>query len=161
MSRANASRFPADRELVLHRVLDAPRDKVFRCWSTPELLSQWFTPKPWRVAECEMDFRTGGWNRVDMRGPEGEQHQHQGMWLEIVENERVVFTDAFIRAWEPSEHPFMIAIIDMADAGPGKTDYRVTVRHWSVAETERHKEMGFIEGWTQVINQIEAVARSL
>lgn len=153
--------FPAGRELVLHRIIDVPRDKLFKCWTSAERLRQWFTPKPWTVPFCEMDFRTGGWNHVEMRGPEGETSVHRGVFLEIVENEKIVFTDAFVRAWEPSEKPFIVAIITFGDAGPGRTDYRAIVRHWSVEDTVRHDEMGFHDGWGAVTDQMEALARTL
>ena len=155
------SEFPADRELVLHRLLDAPRDKVFRCWTSAELLKQWFTPKPWSIPIAEMDFRPGGHNHADMHGPDGEVSLIRHVWLEIVENEKIVFTDAFGRAWEPSEHPFIVAIVTLADAGPGKTDYRAVVRHFSVADCRRHEEMGFFDGWGAVTDQLEALAKTL
>lgn len=147
--------FPADRELVLHRILDAPRDKVFKCWTSADLLKQWFTPRPWFIDKAAMDFRPGGFNHADMQGPNGEISPIRHVWLEIV------FTDAFGRAWEPSEHPFIVAIVTFADAGPGKTDYRAVVRHFSVADCKRHEEMGFFEGWGAVTDQLEALARTL
>lgn len=153
--------FPENRELVLHRVLDAPRDKVFRCWTSADLLKQWFTPKPWFISEASMDFRPGGFNHADMHGPDGEKSLIRHVWLEIIENEKIVFTDAFSRAWEPSDHPFVVAIVTFGDGGPGKTDYRAVVRHWSVADTERHREMGFHEGWGAVTDQLEALAKTL
>lgn len=147
--------FPTDRELVLHRILDAPRDKVFKCWTSADLLKQWFTPRPWFIDKAAMDFRPGGFNHADMQGPNGEISPIRHVWLEIV------FTDAFGRAWEPSEHPFIVAIVTFADAGPGKTDYRAVVRHFSVADCKRHEEMGFFEGWGAVTDQLEALARTL
>lgn len=147
--------FPADRELVLHRILDAPRDKVFKCWTSADLLKQWFTPRPWFIDKAAMDFRPGGFNHADMQGPNGEISPIRHVWLEIV------FTDAFGRAWEPSEHPFIVAIVTFADAGPGKTDYRAVVRHFCVADCKRHEEMGFFEGWGAVTDQLEALARTL
>ncbi len=156
-----ADPFPADRELVLHRILDAPRDKVFRCWTSADLLSQWFTPKPWTIPVADMDFRPGGHHHADMRGPDGETSLIRHVWLEIVENERIVFTDAFSCAWEPAEHPFIVAIITFADAGPGRTDYRAVVRHFSVADTKRHEDMGFFVGWGAVTDQLEALAKTL
>ena len=147
--------FPADRELVLHRILDAPRDKVFKCWTSADLLKQWFTPRPWFIDKAAMDFRPGGFNHADMQGPNGEISPIRHVWLEIV------FTDAFGRAWEPSEHPFIVAIVTFADAGPGKTDYRAVVRHFSVADCKRHEEMGFHAGWGKALDQLVALCRTL
>ena len=64
---------PDTHELVLERVLDAPREKVWRCWSEPDLLKRWFAPRPWTVAHADIDLRPGGASLVTMRGPEGQE----------------------------------------------------------------------------------------
>ncbi len=116
------------RELVLVRLIDAPPENLFRAWTDPALLSQWFTPKPWSVASAELDVRPGGTNVIMMRSPEGQEFANRGVYLEVVKNERLVFTDAYITAWEPSEKPFMTAIITFENEG-GKTKYTARVRH--------------------------------
>src|SRR4051812_23113270 len=60
-------------ELVLDRLLDAPRDKVFRCWTDPELMKQWFAPKPYTVPAAKVDLRVGGASMVVMKSPEGQE----------------------------------------------------------------------------------------
>src|SRR5690606_8346880 len=94
-------------DLVLERLIDAPREKLFRCWTEPELMKQWFAPKPWETPRVEVDVRPGGSSMVVMRGPDGTECTSHGVYLEVVENERLVFTDAFIDAWTPSKKPFM------------------------------------------------------
>lgn len=96
------------RELVLVRLIDAPPEEVFRAWTDPVLLKQWFTPKPWSVASVELDVRPGGTNVIVMRSPEGQEFPNCGVYLEVVKNERLVITDAYTKAWEPSEKPFMV-----------------------------------------------------
>jgi uncharacterized protein YndB with AHSA1/START domain len=91
------------RELVLVRLIDAPPEKVFRAWTDPVLLKQWFTPKPWTVASAELDIRPGGTNVIVMRSPEGQEFPNSGGLLDVVKNERFVLTDAYTKAWEPSE----------------------------------------------------------
>jgi uncharacterized protein YndB with AHSA1/START domain len=79
----------------------------------------------------------------------------------VVENERLVFTDAYVNAWEPSEKPFFTAILTFEDAGGGKTKYTARARHWTVADREAHEKMGFHEGWGICATQLEAIASSL
>lgn len=150
-----------DRELVLDLILNAPREKVWRCWTEPELMKQWFAPAPWTTPRVEIDLRPGGSSLVVMRSPEGQEMPNPGVYLEVVPNERLVFTDAFTRAWEPSEKPFMTGVLTFADAGAGKTRYVATVRHWSVADREAHEKMGFHQGWTICAHQLEALAGKL
>jgi uncharacterized protein YndB with AHSA1/START domain len=149
-----------DRELVLTRLIDAPRAKLFRAWTDPALLKQWFAPLPWTTPHAELDVRPGGANLVVMRGPDGQEFPNRGVYLEIVENERLVFTDAYIRAWEPSEKPFMTVILTFAEEG-GKTRYTARVRHWTAADREAHEKMGFHQGWGQCTDQLAALAAKL
>jgi uncharacterized protein YndB with AHSA1/START domain len=150
----------SDRELVLTRLIDAPRDKLFRCWTEPELMKQWFTPRPWTTPVIETDVRPGGSSYVVMRGPDGNEFPNRGVYLEVVKNEKIVFTDAFTEAWQPSEKPFFVGIITFEDEG-GKTRYTARARHWTVADREAHEKMGFHEGWGKCADQLEALAKSI
>lgn len=149
------------RDLFFSREIAAPRAAVWRCWTEPDLITQWFTPAPWSTLRAEVDLRPGGTNVVVMRSPEGTEHEHRGVYLEVVPGERLVFTDAFRSAWEPSDKPFMVGIIALADAGPGRTLYKAQVRHWTMEERARHEAMGFQEGWGKAADQLEAAARRL
>jgi uncharacterized protein YndB with AHSA1/START domain len=153
--------FPPERELVLRRLLDAPRDKVWRCWSEPALVKEWFCPKPWTAARAEIDLRPGGASLIVMRSPQGEEFPNPGVYLEVVPMEKIVATDAYRRAWIPSDKPFMTAIITFADAPGGKTDYVARARHWSAEDRAAHEKMGFHDGWGQCAAQLEALARSI
>ena len=150
----------SDRELVLTRLIAAPRRNLYRCWTEPELLKRWFTPPPYRTVRAELDLRPGGSSLIVMQGPDGTEFPNRGIYLEIVENERLVFTDAYISAWEPSEKPFMTVIITFADEAGG-TRYTALVRHWSAADREAHEKMGFHEGWGIAADQLAALAATL
>lgn len=147
-------------ELVLDRLLDAPREKLYRCWTEPELMKPWFCPQPWSVSHVEVDVRPGGSNLIVMNGPNGEVAPNRGVYLEVVPNEKLVFTDAFTSAWVPSEKPFMVAELTFADEGE-KTRYRAVARHWSEEDMTTHQQMGFEEGWGIVATQLEAFAKSI
>jgi len=159
MSTTEHSSFP-DRELVLERVINAPPEKLFRAWTEPDLLKQWFTPRPWTVSAAELDVRPGGKNLVVMRSPEGQEFPNRGVYLEVAKNRRLVLTDACIDAWTPSERPFMTAIITFAAEGTG-TKYTARVLHWSVADREAHEKMGFHQGWSLATDQLEALVATL
>ena len=150
----------SDRELLLTRIIDAPRAKVFRAWTDPTLLKQWFAPLPYTTPVAELDVRPGGANLIVMRSPDGTELPHRGIYLEVVGNERLVFTDAYTEAWKPSEKPFMTVILTFEDVG-GKTRYTARVRHWTVADREAHEKMGFHQGWGQCTDQLAALLAKL
>jgi uncharacterized protein YndB with AHSA1/START domain len=150
----------SDRELVLTRLIDAPREAVYRAWTEPELLKQWFAPKPFTTPVAELDVRPGGANLIVMKGPDGALMPNPGVYLEVVLNEKLVFTNAYTKAWEPSEKPFMTVVLTFADEA-GKTHYTARALHWSVADREAHEQMGFHEGWGLCTDQLAELARSL
>lgn len=128
MTAATDTNSGGERELVLTRLIDAPREKVYRAFTEAELLKQWFAPLPWTITEAELDVRAGGTNRFVMRSPEGELYPNQGVYLEVVPNEKIVVTDAFTEAWKPSEKPFMTAVMTFENEG-GKTRYTARALH--------------------------------
>ncbi len=149
-----------DRELVLTRLIDAPREKVFKAWTDAELLKQWFAPLPWTTPVVEIDVRPGGSSMFVMRDPEGNDYPNRGVYLEVVENEKLVFTDAFTEAWQPSEKPFFTCVLTFEDAG-GKTRYTARARHWTKEDREAHEKMGFHEGWGQCTDQLEGLLKTM
>jgi uncharacterized protein YndB with AHSA1/START domain len=151
----------SDRELVLGRIIDAAPDKVFRCWTEPELMVQWLTPPPWKTIKAEVDLRPGGANLIVMQGPDGTQVPNHGVYLEIVPNQRIIMTDAFTRAWQPSNKAFMLTNLSFSPEGEGKTRYIARISHWSKEDKTMHENMGFHGGWGVATEQLEALAKSL
>ena len=150
----------SDRELVLTRLINAPREKLYRAWTEPALLKQWFAPLPYTTPIVQTDVRVGGASLVVMRGPDGSDLPCPGVYLEVVPNERLVFTDAYVRAWEPSEKPFMTVILTFENEN-GQTRYTARVRHWTVADRETHEKMGFHQGWGQCADQLAALVEKI
>ncbi|MBZ9791338.1 SRPBCC family protein [Rhizobium sp. 3T7] len=144
----------AQHELILVREFDAPREKIFKAWTDPVLMKEWFVPRPWTLSDVKVDVRPGGSNLIVMRSPEGQEFPNRGVYLEIVENEKIVFTDAFTSAWAPSEKPFFVGIILLEDLGNGRTKYTAKARHWTAADKEQHEQMGFHEGWGKCADQL-------
>jgi uncharacterized protein YndB with AHSA1/START domain len=157
---AEATTAANERELVLTRIIDASPEKLFRAWTEPELLKQWFAPLPWTVTKAETDLRPGGASLIVMRSPEGEAFPNPGVYLEVVPNKRIVFTDAYERAWEPSAKPFMTVTVTFEEHD-GATRYTARAMHWTVADREAHEQMGFHEGWGQCADQLAALVATL
>lgn len=147
-------------DLVLERVIDVPRELVWTAWTTPEHVSKWFTPAPWTVADCEIDLRPGGVFRTVMRSPDGQEFPNVGCYLEVVPNERLVWTDALLPGYRPSEEPFFTAILTLEPAGDG-TRYTAVAVHRDEAGRKRHEEMGFHEGWGTVLDQLVAYVKQM
>lgn len=148
-------------ELSFTRIIAAPREMVYRCWTEPDLMTQWFTPPPFTTVHAETDVRPGGSSLVVMRSPDGQEFPNRGVYLDVVPNEKLVFTDAYTEAWMPSGKPFMTAILTFEDAAQGQTKYTATVRHWTAEDCEAHKTMGFFDGWGKATDQLEALAKTL
>lgn len=150
------------RDLILTRDFDATPDKLFRAWTEPALITQWFTPAPWTTSHAESDLRPGGASTVVMHGPDGAEFTHRGVYLEVVPNQRLVFTNAYTAGWEPSgETPRMTFILAFDDLGGGRTRYTARIKHWSVADREAHEKMGFHDGWPLATEQLAALVARL
>ncbi len=149
----------AERELILVRETEVPPERLYAGWTQPELLVQWFTPKPWTTTACEIDLRVGGTCKTTMRSPEGQEFPNTGVYLEIVPNERLVFTDAYGPGWEPNPNPFFTAVLTFETLPNGKTRYTARAMHWTAEAREQHATMGFIEGWGKAFDQLVELVR--
>ena len=151
-------------DLFLERVVDVPAELVWAAWTTPEHVKKWFTPAPWTTVDCEIDLRPGGIFRFVMRSPEGQDFPNAGCFLEIVKNERLVWTVALGPGYRPaSERPDNLsftAIIALEPQG-SRTKYSALVMHRSEDERKRHEEIGFHEGWGKALDQLVAYARTM
>jgi uncharacterized protein YndB with AHSA1/START domain len=144
----------SERELILVRETGVPAAKLYAGWTQPELIVQWFTPRPWCTTACEMDLRPGGTFKTTMRSPEGEEFPNVGLFLEIIPNEKLVFTDGYLPGWEPNPNPFFTAIVTFETLPSGRTRYTARVMHWTKEACEKHAAMGFMEGWGKAFDQL-------
>ena len=147
-------------DLTFTRTLDVPREIVWECWTTPEHIRQFFVPKPHRVTDCDIDLRVGGRFNTTFE-VDGAEMKNEGVYLEIEDGRKLVFTDAFSEGWKPAPDPFMTAILQLADTEGGGTTYTATVRHRSEDARKRHEDMGFFDGWGTVVDQLEDYAKTL
>ncbi len=147
--------------LTIERVLDAPVEKLWECWTSPERLGEWFCPKPWYVSDVCLDMRPGGECSMTMNGPNGERFENVGVYLVVEPKRRLVTTDAFLPGWIPSGRAFMVAETLFDETGDGRTSYTARAMHWEEAAMKEHEEMGFYDGWGKSIDQLESLARTL
>jgi uncharacterized protein YndB with AHSA1/START domain len=137
----------ADRELVVSRVIDAPRDLVFQAWTDPEQIARWWGPKGFVTVEHDMDIRPGGAYWFVMRSPEGTDHRKRGVYRDIVPPERIAFTFAWVAADGTLGHETLVTVT--FDAIGEKT--RLTLRQGvfeSVAWRDDH-----VGGWTSCLER--------
>lgn len=153
MSLAPTGYTAAAHELSLSRLIDAPREKVFRAWTEPQLLARWWGPHGMTTPECELQPWAGGLFRTVMRAPDGTEYPNQGVFLEIVAPERIVFTDAFGPGWQPSAKAFMTVVVTFEPV-QGRTLYTARALHWSAADCEAHEQMGFHRGWGESLDRL-------
>ena len=144
-------------DLTLTRETSLPREAVWRALTEPELLKQWFCPKPWSVAECDLELWPGGRFYTVMQSPEGDQFPGEGCVLEVVENTILVWASHLLPGFrpktpEPEAFPFT-AIIQL-DSIEGGTRYSATLLHADAAGREKHAAMGFESGWGAAFDQL-------
>lgn len=150
-------------DLVLERLVDVPPEFLWRGWTVPEQLKKWFTPAPWKTVDCEIDLRPGGKFRTVLRGPEGQEFDNVGCYLEIVPKEKLVWTGALGPGFRPRPvtvpaAPFvMTAVITLQRRGTG-TLYTALVLHGDEEARKAHEKMGFEQGWGKALDQLLALA---
>jgi uncharacterized protein YndB with AHSA1/START domain len=155
--------YDEQRDLRLERFVDIAREDIWKAWTQPALLTPWFCPLPWKTLHCEIDLRIGGRFHTVMQSPEGETFPFLGTYLEIIENQRLVWTNTLEPGFRPAtlvDGGFtMTAIIQLADQGIG-TSYTATVLHASTAAREQHAAMHFEEGWGKALEQLVAFVKA-
>jgi uncharacterized protein YndB with AHSA1/START domain len=154
-------------DLVLERVVPVPRERVWSAWTTPEHVKQWFTPAPWSTVDCEIDLRPGGIFRTVMRSPEGQEFPNLGCYLEVIPNERLVWTSALAPGFRPipASAPagdcsdlLFTAVITLEPHENG-TKYTALVIHKDEADCRKHADIGFQEGWGKALDQLVALVK--
>jgi uncharacterized protein YndB with AHSA1/START domain len=143
-------------DLVLTRVVAATPEQLYRGWTEPALMKQWFAPKPWSVANVVADVRPGGGSRIVMRSPEGQEFPSEGCYLEVVPNRRLVFTDALLSGYRPSGQAFFTCVLTL-DPTPAGTRYTAVAMHANAEDKKKHEEMGFHTGWGTCLDQLVAL----
>lgn len=152
-------------DLRFDRWVDLPPEAIWRAWTTPALLMQWFCPRPWSVVECDIDLRPGGAFRTVMQSPEGERFPGLGCYLHVQPHQRLVWTNGLAPDFRPvlpgpdSALDFKFTgVIDLQPEGSG-TRYAAQVMHADTAGRDRHAAMGFEAGWGIALEQLIALMK--
>jgi uncharacterized protein YndB with AHSA1/START domain len=150
----------SDREIVITRVFDAPRELVFKAWTDPARLMRWWAPKGCTTPVCKVDLRPGGAFHYCMRLPEGREIWGMGTYREIVAPERIVYTDAFADAQGnrvppthygmSASHPAETLVTVTLSEQDGKT--KLTLRH-TIPESVEERE-GTQQGWNEMMDRL-------
>jgi uncharacterized protein YndB with AHSA1/START domain len=159
----------SDTDLVLERTLDAPLDLVWKVYTDPDLIKQWWAPRPYQTPEVDIDWKPGGIFHFVMTGPDNFREDSAGCVLEYEPREKVTWTSALGPGFRPNdlsqkdgcEAFAFTAVVTFADAGNGKTAYKAIALHKNSADRDTHEKMGFQEGWGTCAAQLEEVARTL
>lgn len=140
-------------DLSFTRTLPVPRALVWECWTTPEHMKHFFVPRPHTIKKIDIDVRPGGRSN-SVFVVEGKEIEQRGVYLEVIDGKKLVFTDGYSEGWKPAPDPFMTAIIELEDTPDGGTKYTATARHRSEETRKAHEEMGFYDGWGTVVDQL-------
>ena len=149
-------------DLTIARVIRAPRETVWRAWTTPDQLAQWFLPAPTRCRVERLDVRPGGAFVTSMSDDGVTFVPHlDACFLVVDDGERIVFTNVLDSGWRPvAAYPVPMSAEIILRDHPDGTDYRAVVRHGDVAARARHEELGFHDGWGSVSDQLAALVES-
>lgn len=151
-----------DLDLVLQRIIRAPRQAVWRAWTEPALLEKWWIPAPMLTRVVQLDVRPGGGFVAQMSEDGQEFVPHvDNVFLVVEEHHRLVFTNAVDSAWRPAAPaPVPITAEIVFGEHPDGTEYKVTVRHGDPAHRTHHEELGFYDGWGAVTEALAALVES-
>lgn len=138
-------------ELVLTRIIDAPRARVYEAWTKPEQMAQWFAPKPFKLIIDQMDFRPGGRFSMAMRGSDGADFPFTGTYREIVPPAKLVWTGEF--ASGPADQ--MTTVVTFEEQGQKTKVHVLQTFHVMTPEIEQATK-GARQGWTMTLDQLEA-----
>ena len=147
-------------DLKIERVVPVAPNLVWKAWTQPEHVVNWFTPAPWKTVTCEIDLYAGGKFRTVMESPEGDLVDSTGCFLLVEPERRLVFTDAMLPGFRLKSEAFMTATI-LIEKHPDGTKYTAIAKHKDEAGRQTHVEMGFEAGWSTALDQLVAYMKSL
>ena len=147
---------PADTQILITREFNAPKLLVYRAWTTPELIKQWWSGERGKVTSVEVDLRVGGKWRYVMIANAGFEVAFNGEYREIVPNERIVSTEVF----EAMPDDYAVDTLTLTEHD-GRTTLTVLVQHNSKEARDGHIESGMEGGLQEALDKLEKVAISL
>lgn len=155
-SSALAVTLPSDREIQMTRLFDAPRELIFKAYTSCEHLARWWGPRKYELSSCEMDFRPGGKYRFVHSGPDGEEHGFRGEYREIVEPERIVSTFE----WEGLPGHISIDTLTLVEEN-GQTRYTSVSLFDSVEDRDGMLQSGMEGGANESMERLDELLEQL
>lgn len=151
-----------EKDLTVSRIIKAPRSAVWKAWQDPAHLVKWWAPEPFVTVSTKHEFCAGGGFGTIMRTEDGtELYNAEGCFLEIVENERIVWTSALQGGWRPNKDEMPFSAVIRLEEDPEGTKYTATARHNNNEDRQKHADMGFVDGWGICIDQLGRLAQQL
>ena len=152
---------PQNADLVITRVLDAPRHAIWRAWSDPEWFKTWWGPKPGTTEVIALNLQPGGAFHTLIQGPDEFRSELIGCFLEVIPHSRIVLTSMLTAGWRPATPTLAFTtLISLSDYALGSC-YTAQVIHQDEITREQHEKSGFFEGWNRAISQLDEVACTL
>ena len=149
-----------ENSIVITRDFNVPSKTVFKCWSDPEKVKQWFSPKGFTTPYFDHDFRVGGISHVCMRGPDGKEYWSKGVYIEIIEPYRIVRTDTFSDEKGNTVSPREYGLENWPDETIVKANFsehagrtRLTLQHYPV-QPSKEREM-CQQGWNGCLDKLD------
>lgn len=153
----------SETNLTITREFDAPRDLVWKAWTEPEHISQWFGPEGFSTRIDEYELKSGGRFTYVMIGPDGKEYPGTSLFKEVTPKDRIVATDEFgddMKAENPDLPAGMIVTETFEDLG-SKTKVTISIEHLSAADKKKHEDMGVVAGWNSSLDKFERHLASL
>jgi uncharacterized protein YndB with AHSA1/START domain len=148
--------------LEISRFIKAPPSAIWKAWTVREHFERWWIPAPIECRVIKLDVRPGGGFETRMREGDGDFQPHlEGCFLDVIPNQRLVFTTVLAEGWQPIE-PWLAltAIMTFTTEGAG-TRYAARVLHKTGEDARKHEDMGFHDGWGTTIDQLAALVERL
>jgi predicted lactoylglutathione lyase/uncharacterized protein YndB with AHSA1/START domain len=154
----------ADRTIVLTRVFNAPRELVWKVWTDPRHITQWWGPRGFTTTVRQLDLKPGGKSDYVMKGADGSEYPVGGVFREVVPFERIVSTDEFLEGFDAGGMDLpkgVVTTIEFADDGPTRTKLTITISHPTPEEKAKHEAMGVVGGWYSMLDCLDEYAGHL
>lgn len=149
------------KDLTVTRIIKASRPATWKAWADPKHFVKWWTPSPVVTVSTKHEFHAGGAFGTIMRMPDGVEYEGEGCFLEIIENERIVWTSALQGGWRPNKEEMPFSAIVTLEEHPEGTKYTAIALHQNDEDRQKHAEMGFVDGWGTCIDQLGKLAETL
>lgn len=152
----------SESDLTISRIIKAPVPLVWKAWAEREHFEKWWIPEPIVCRVVKMDMRPGGGFETEMSEAGGDFKPHvEGCFLDIVPQQRIVFTTCLTEGWRPLEPWLALTAVITMEADGDATRYTARVMHRNDEDCRKHEEMGFHDGWGTAIDQLGKLAARL